>query len=61
MSLIVVFTNDGTGDHEIGNYDVRVQINRHVIYDGRVEGHGRRAGWEALLLQFIDVLLENGR
>ena len=49
MSLNIVFTNDATGDKEIGNYDGTVYINGRVIDFFRVENHPRRLGWKGLI------------
>ena len=51
MSLIVVFTNDGTGSLDHGNYDVGVFINETQIWKGRLEG-SERVGWPT---QVIDL------
>lgn len=56
MSLIVVFTNDGTGDGRTGNYRVGVFINDTSLYHGEVKNHDRRAGWKQLLQDFLDSL-----
>lgn len=52
MSLIVVFTNDGTGSDDVGNYDVTMYINKTPIGTYRVEGHQRSDGPEALVITF---------
>jgi hypothetical protein len=52
--LTVTFHNDGTGNEDIGNYDVTVAVNDEIIWTGRVEGHNRRYGWVALVDQLVD-------
>lgn len=65
MALIVVFHNDGTGPDQAANYDVTVYVGdgslkSRRIYDGRVEGHDRQIGWEALVKRLADVLEPDG-
>jgi len=57
MSLIVVFTNDGTGTINTGNYNGFVYINKKLIETFRIEGHNRKAGWEGL----VDKLVQDIR
>ena len=47
--LTVTFHNDGTGNEDIGNYDVTVAVNDTIIWTGRVEGHYRPYGWVELV------------
>ena len=54
--LIIKLVNDGTGNAEIGNYDVTVTINMAVVWKGRVEGHDRRMGWPWLIRQLSYIL-----
>jgi len=51
--LTVTFHNDGTGDEDIGNYDVTVAVNDEIIWTGRVEGHYRPWGWVDLLDRLV--------
>ena len=52
--LTITFHNDGTGTHEVGNYDVAVKINGTTITKRRIEGHRRSAGWQALLAMLVN-------
>ena len=47
--LALLVHNDGTGDTDIANYDVRVLVNQNTLAQGRVEGHKRANGWRVLL------------
>ena len=47
--LLITFRNDGSGDGDVGNYEVRVSVNGLVIAEERVEGHRRAEGWRALV------------
>lgn len=49
MSVIVVITNDGTGDETFGHYDYTISINRKRIASGRVESFVRACGAPALI------------
>lgn len=53
--LIVMCHNDGTGDIDVGNYDVEVYINKTRLWQGRVIGHNRTKGWQDLLRQVAEV------
>ena len=54
--LIILFRNDGTGDHETGNYEVTVRVNQFELHRARIEGHKRADGWREL----VRMLLEKG-
>lgn len=60
MALILVFHNDSTGTDDAANYNVRVMMGNgtkertHDIAGGRVEGHNRADGWQALVQRFLD-------
>lgn len=57
--LTVTFHNDGTGNADIGNYDVTVAVNDEIIWTGRVEGHYRPYGWLELVDRMVsDVTAE---
>ncbi len=58
MALTVVFRNDGTGNVEVGNYEVSVEVNDKQIYTGRIVDHRRSEGWAGLLRQFVVGLSE---
>ena len=47
--LLVMVRNDGTGNREIGNYDVLVSVNGEVVAEERIEGYRRADGWRALV------------
>lgn len=51
--LTITFQNDGTGNQQIGNYDVRVELNGTVYDEARVEGHERERGWRGLLGELV--------
>lgn len=63
MALILVFHNDSTGGETDANYNVEVMIGdgtaerTRTIAKGRVEGHDRGDGWEALTRRFLDERL----
>ena len=49
--LVINIHNDSTGTDEIGNYNYTVKINYEIISSGRIEGHERLHGWEALVIE----------
>jgi len=51
--LTVFFRNDGTGDGEVGNYDVTVAVNGIIIERTRVEGHPRAKSWRHLVAALL--------
>ena len=63
MSLVVVFTNDGTGHVLKGSYDVGTFINERQIWKGRLE-YVERGNWkdliERLAYQFREEQNEKG-
>ena len=59
MSTIVVFTNDGTGTQDYGNYDVQVFINETRVHLERVM-HSYRGGWEQQVVDLADQLRHSG-
>lgn len=60
MSLIIILQNDGTGQGDIGNYDCSVWVNRKALWQGRLENHKRRSGWEVLVQRLADAIM-NGK
>ena len=54
--LIILFRNDGTGDKDVGNYEVTVRVNHFELERTRIEGHKRADGWREL----VRMLLEKG-
>lgn len=50
--LIVLVHNDGTGNVKIANYEV--WINNEVIERGRIQGHDRKDGWQALIREIAE-------
>ena len=54
--LIVTLHNDGTGTRDIGNYNVEVHINQTLLWDGRIEGHDRKEGWQKLVKLLADMV-----
>jgi hypothetical protein len=53
--LIITFHNDGTGNKTVGNYDVKVYINREELWAGRIEGHERKNGWQGLVRRLAEM------
>ena len=51
MSLIIVFTNDSTGDEYMASYNGQVYINNRLIDTFRVEKYARQLGWKGLIHQ----------
>ena len=47
--LIIKIHNDGTGTNKSANYNYGVYVNSWRIAHGRIEGHNRNDGWEALV------------
>jgi len=56
MALYLIVHNDGSGDVKTGNYDVTVQINNEVLWEGRVENYRRDDGWKTLLNKALAVI-----
>ena len=58
--LLVKIINDGTGDHEIGNYNVEVSVTEKgklkVLGEVHVEGFKRQRRWLELLYDVLDKL-----
>ena len=54
--LIVTFHNDSTGTVETGNYNVEVHVNQTLLWDGRIEGHKRKEGWQKLVQLLADMV-----
>ena len=54
--LIILFRNDGTGNKDVGNYEVTVRVNQFELERARIEGHKRADGWREL----VRMLLEKG-
>ena len=51
--LSITFLNDKTGTEDVANYEVTVWVNRDVVARGRVEGHQRAEGWQALVARYL--------
>ena len=56
--LGIVFTNDGTGNETIGNYDYCVYVGGRLIAEGRVENHVRAEGWEGLVQKLAEEVMK---
>ena len=58
--LLVKIVNDGTGDPELGNYNVEVSVTEKgklkVLGEARVEGFKRQRRWLELLYDVLDRL-----
>ena len=54
--LAIALKNDLTGTEEKSNYDVVVMENDKMLWRGRVEGHVRKEGWEALVFVLAEEI-----
>lgn len=53
--LSILIRNVGTGATEVADYDYVVRVNNRTIDQGRIEGHRRSAGWQALVSRIADA------
>lgn len=47
--LEIKIINDETGNEITGNYDYYILINGNQVYQGRIEYHDRRTGWDGVI------------
>ena len=58
MSMLILTFRNVSDLAPVSDYEWTVLVNHTVLAHGRLEGHERAKGWEALVKQFANTLEE---